>query len=288
MELFEALFKKVLKLCIDKGMVSGKRQAVDSAYIHANASMDSLVEKDVLDDASKYSKELNDNVEDASMCIIPISKKTAKRLFDKSMPVEKRSNKTHSSISDPEARISFRPGKAYRLTYTSQVSVDTSKHVITGIEAVLSDRRDSQFLPNLVKRAVDDLRENGLVVEAILADANYSSMEALKFMHKNRLNAYIPNAGAYKVNRERFEYDRENDRYICHQGKYLPFSYYVTDRIGNRNKMYSSRTGDCRNCPFKPTCIGKSARKVLENGEDRWLFEQMHEKMLSRKSRKMR
>jgi len=90
------------------------------------------------------------------------------------------------------------------------------------------------------------------------------------------------------VNREGFVYDRENDRYQCHQGKYLPFSYYVTDRIGNRNKMYSSRVGDCRDCPFKLTCIGKSSRKVLENGEDRWLFEQMHEKMLSKKGRKMR
>lgn len=288
MELFETLFKQVLKLCIDKGMVSGKRQAVDSAYIHANASMDSLVEREIINDASQYSKELNDNVEDSLMRIVPITKKPAKRPFDKSMPMEKRSNRTHGSISDPEARISFKPGKAYRLTYTSQVSVDTAKHVITGIEAVLSDRRDSQCLPNLVERTVSNLRENGLVVDAILADTNYSSMEALKFMHKNGLDAFIPNAGAYKVNREGFEYDRENDRYQCHQGKYLPFSYYVTDRIGNRNKMYSSRIGDCRDCPFKLTCIGKSSRKVLENGEDRWLFEQMHEKMLSKKGRKMR
>ncbi|WP_131538555.1 transposase [Pedobacter nototheniae] len=183
MELFETLFKQVLKLCIDKGMVSGKRQAVDSAYIHANASMDSLVEREILKDASQYSRELNDNVEESSMRIVPITKKPTKRLFDKSMPMEKRSNKTHGSISDPEARISFKPGKAYRLTYTSQVSVDTAKHVITGIEAVLSDRRDSQCLPNLVERTVSNLKENGLVVDAILADTNYSSMEALKFMH---------------------------------------------------------------------------------------------------------
>jgi len=123
MELFENLFKQVLKLCIDKGMVSGKRQAIDSAYIHANASMDSLVELEILNDASQYSNELNDNVEDTSMSIIPITKKPAKKLFDKSMPLEKRSNKTHGSMSDPEARISFKPGKAYRLTYTSQVGV---------------------------------------------------------------------------------------------------------------------------------------------------------------------
>jgi IS5 family transposase len=40
-EVFKELFRKVLKACIDKGMVSGRRQAVDSALIKANASMDS-------------------------------------------------------------------------------------------------------------------------------------------------------------------------------------------------------------------------------------------------------
>lgn len=64
-----------------------KRQAIDSAYIHANASMDSLVERDILDDVSKYSRELNDNVEDSSMRMVPITKRPVKRPFDKSMPV---------------------------------------------------------------------------------------------------------------------------------------------------------------------------------------------------------
>lgn len=62
---FLQLFREVLKMCIDKGMVSGRRQAVDSAYIKANASLDSLVEKEVLDDAGTYTEELADNEEEA-------------------------------------------------------------------------------------------------------------------------------------------------------------------------------------------------------------------------------
>ena len=38
-EVFLSLFQHVLALCVNKGMVRGKRQAVDSAYIKANASM---------------------------------------------------------------------------------------------------------------------------------------------------------------------------------------------------------------------------------------------------------
>lgn len=56
-------------MCVSKGMVSGKRQAVDSAYIKANASLDSLVEKlvlgeaEILEDGEKFANELNENDE---------------------------------------------------------------------------------------------------------------------------------------------------------------------------------------------------------------------------------
>ncbi len=39
---FEEVFTRILALCVDKGMVSGHTQAIDSAPVKANASMDSL------------------------------------------------------------------------------------------------------------------------------------------------------------------------------------------------------------------------------------------------------
>lgn len=41
-DLFHTLFTHILSLCIDAGMVAGSVQAIDSAYIKANASMSSL------------------------------------------------------------------------------------------------------------------------------------------------------------------------------------------------------------------------------------------------------
>lgn len=63
-EVFMELFRRVLSLCVQKGMVRGKRQAVDSAFIKANASLDSLLEKEVLEDASA----VFDNVEKVGSC----------------------------------------------------------------------------------------------------------------------------------------------------------------------------------------------------------------------------
>ncbi len=41
-DVFKDVFKKVLSLCVHKGMLSGRRQAIDSAYIR-QCSIDSLV-----------------------------------------------------------------------------------------------------------------------------------------------------------------------------------------------------------------------------------------------------
>jgi transposase len=62
-DVFKELFKKVLSLCVNKGMVVGKRQAIDNAYIKANASLDSLLEKEIMNDADDFANELNANDE---------------------------------------------------------------------------------------------------------------------------------------------------------------------------------------------------------------------------------
>jgi len=56
------------------------------------------------------------------------------------------SNKTHYSPTDPNARISVKPGKARKLNYMSHLSVDTAHHVITDIKAYHADKKDNQYL----------------------------------------------------------------------------------------------------------------------------------------------
>jgi hypothetical protein len=62
-EVFKELFLQVLRQCIDKGIVAGKRQAVDSVLVKANASIDSLIEKQIIDDGALYVGELREDDE---------------------------------------------------------------------------------------------------------------------------------------------------------------------------------------------------------------------------------
>ena len=57
--IFEAVFIKVMFMCIDKGMVSGHTQAIDSAPIKANVSMDSLELKVPKEDLESHLKSIH-------------------------------------------------------------------------------------------------------------------------------------------------------------------------------------------------------------------------------------
>ena len=308
-ELFKHLFKEVLKQCIDKGMVAGRRQVMDSVAVKANAGMDSLVEKEILDDSAVYADELeeeekngnDDNNTDNNKTVSTARNKAVqlhhqwKAKAYKDMPHGNKqgrakfvSNHTHYSTTDADARVSVKPGKPRQLNYTAQVSVDTAHHVITQIQTDHADKRDSQCLPSLVKNTISNLTEEGLQVEEIYADAGYSSGEALKALEENNITGYIPNFGQYKPTREGFSYDKEKDRYTCSQGKYLPFKKLITTSLGYKMKVYRSSSKDCGKCALRSVCIGKSDFKKIDDSIDKPYYDRMHARWQTVKREKIR
>src|SRR5215207_3077613 len=308
-DLFKLLFRKVLSQCIDKGMVSGRRQAVDSVPVKANASMNSLQRKQVLKDAEDYASSLSDD--DDAINIdrddtnegqsVSVSKNKSveqhhkwKQKAYKDMPggSDERSkfvsNHTHYSATDPDARVSVKPGKARQLNYHAQVAVDTASHVITNIEAHTADKKDSQCLPSVLTSTINNLKENGLVIEELLCDAGYSSGEALKALEQHNITGYIPNFGQYKALREGFTYHEQGDYYQCSQGAKVEFKkiHYSHDQYGMRH--YRSSSKDCRQCPLKSTCIGKSNEKKIEVTVDKPFYDRMHERLQSSYAKTMK
>jgi len=114
--------------------------------------------------------------------------------------------------------MSVKPGKITRLNYLGQLSVDTSSYVITSIGAFHADKKDCQYLDTILEKIDNNIKEHGLAVEEIIADANYSSSSALESLISRGITGYIPNTGTYKPEREGFTYEKENDRYLCPQG----------------------------------------------------------------------
>ncbi len=297
-EVFLGLFQNVLSQCVAKGMVRGKRQAIDSAFIKANASLDSLLEREVISDAVAYVRELQEQSDGQAPTkndLVKSDSSKPKRTDEPEPPVSARriSNDTHCSTTDPDAAISTKPGKPSQLNYLGQIAVDDAHHVITGAKVDFASMRDSDCLPAILSQTIANLAGNDIRIDQIIADTNYSSGSALRYCEAQHIDAYIPNIGAYQPAREGFLYNREQDQYECQRGHkaILTFRGLSTHKTHTK-RIYRSRQGVCRDCPFLKSCLKSHQYKEIAHSVDKEYYDRMHAKLhrgsTARKMRRIR
>jgi len=288
--MFEEVFNRVLKMCVESGMVAGHTQAIDSAYIKANASLDSLEKKQPKESLEEHiAKTYNENNDEKPRRKAKQDKsnkgqrtiqsdknqlqdlKTHQKWFkDKeggpmgSPDPRARylSNKTHYSPVDPDSRIAVKPGKPRQLCYQGNISVDTASHVITNIQANHSDKKDSRYLVDIVRKTKHRLKNNDLKMKRVLADAGYSNGENYKYLESINVEGFIPLHGQYEGTRKGFVYEPEQDRWRCRNGKYVTFRK-IKYQKGHPEKHYLTTSLDCKGCPYAKECLGKSKEKRI-------------------------
>ena len=278
-EVFLELFRNILNMCVEKGMVSGKTQAIDSAFIKANASMDSLVERELNEKSKQYYKELTENEQDRK---------------EREKTKTRNRNVKHSdlfvSTSDPDARVSQKQGKLPALNHLGIISVDTQSHVICGATADFADKNDSDTTEKIVGQTIENLQGTGLTVDEVLADTGYSSGLSYDYLEKQNITAYIPPIGGYKPEKERLTFNEEENCYTCSQGVKLLFKG-IKQESGRKtfSKEYRSRAADCRNCPLKAQCCKKSRYKEVSHSLSKPYYDKAYKLLNTRKGKqKMR
>ncbi|MDB5235814.1 MAG: hypothetical protein JWR44_2807 [Hymenobacter sp.] len=173
------------------------------------------------------------------------------------------SNKTHYSPTDPDARISVKPGKARALNYLCSLAVDTARGVISHVQADFADSRDSLHLPRLLTGLQRRLHAQELRLHELLADAGYANGTNYAWLEAQQITAWMPVFGKYKPDLDGFTYDRLTDTFTCAEGKTLPFQKYDTNQDGSWHKIYWAACRDCQQCPRKPTCAPRARRKQI-------------------------
>lgn len=294
--LFKEVFEDILRQCINSGLVSGHTQVVDSAPVKANASMDSLelkVPAEELDDhlariryqsapdreknAPKRKAKQNKASEeqqtitatDRELKEISARNKNWQKTQDQRPGAQREgskytSNKTHYSPTDPDARISVKPGKARKLNYLSQLGVDPANHIITHIGADYADKHDSRCLPDIVEELQTRLNKMGLLFTTLLADTGYSSGENYALLEQKGIEAFIPPHGTYKGGPEGFIYQQEGDYWVCRNNQKVTYRKTFIEKKGdNKKKLYLTKPSQCKGCPFKSECIGNSPERRI-------------------------
>ena len=315
--IFEEAFDRVLAMCVEHGMVAGHTQAVDSAYIKANASLDSLEVKKPESSVKEHIdqvKRINDTdsdddnepkrkaKDDHSSQEQRTQQSTKSQLRDidtqqQSFRENKKgplgsdhpkarylSNKTHYSPVDPDARVAVKPGKPRLLYYMSSMSVDTAHHVITHMRANYADRSDSLNTIDLSRQTQRRLRRQGLEMKNLLADAGYSNGENYKYFEHSSITGYMPVHGKYKGGPDDMTYEPEHDRWRCRQGKYAVYKKTAYQK-NHPEHHYRTCRADCKGCPMKETCIGKAHERSIRVTVYKDEYDRALERARSRKGR---
>jgi transposase len=289
-EVFKKLFEQVFEKCMESGMIAGHTQAIDGAFLKANASKDSLEIKQVNKSVDEYLLENikantsprrpakhnradeeqqhmdgNDEEQTRQLKELDTRYQRQEKNYEEMPGSESRgkflSNKTHYSPTDPDARIAVKPGKPRELYYSGQIAVDTAHHVITHAESFTADGKDCRDLITIASQLQSRLHQHGMQIEKLLADAAYSSGQNYEYLEQNNITGYIPLLGGALRGSEGFIYNEENDWYICANNKILKGkSEAVDDGRGHLVKKYYSLQSDCKNCPLRKTCISDKAK----------------------------
>ena len=257
-EVFEQFFQKILEQCVKAGLVKGEKVYMDSTYIQANASLNSIVPRMDAVEPPLSSREYVEKV--FSENPVEEDKKVEAKEIEKEERPKKNlprlSNQTHFSKTDPDCSIVSRPSTqtSLRLAYKEHFTVDEYNRVITAVKVTPGAIGDEDMTLTLIK-------EQPCAVKELCADTSYGTYANYKWLYAQGITptipAFIPGR-VYtpgRLEKTEFIYDSETDTYTCPSGKKLhraknPLSYPTFTK-------YRSQKKDCRQCDLRDRCLMK-------------------------------
>ncbi len=251
-DILRHLFESTVERCMAEGLVGGESFAVDASLIEADANKQRSVPgpewqaTDIAEDAKRSVREYVETLDDALYG--GASEKVPKFV----------------SPSDPAAQwTGAHKGPAF-FAYSTNYLIDTDYAVIMDVEASRAIRPGEV---GAAKKMIERTQERfGILPNSLAADTAYGSARNLAWLvDELKIDPYIPVFDKSKrtdgtFSRSDFAFDKENNIYICPNGKVLK----TTGRVVNVEQyLYRASKLDCDPCPLKQKCCPKGpARKI--------------------------
>ncbi len=191
-EVFLEVFQFVLRIAVDKKLLSGKTVGVDSTTLEANAAMKSIVRRDTGEDWQEYVTRLMRE----EGAIEPEQEPTDEevRRFDKGRKNKKVSNEEWVSQTDAESRIAQLKDGRTHLAYKAEHVVDLESDLVLAAEVRPANHADTQTMADSVLEARINLEQAGspATIEEVAADKGYHAAAMLELCDYLGLRTYIP------------------------------------------------------------------------------------------------
>jgi len=254
-EAFKHFFERIVWQCVEAGVVDGSKLFMDSSLIQADASNDSVVNRESL---KRY---LNQGYRELEA---RLQEQPSEDLLEGAV------NQTHISTTDPEASVVRQGGGKAKLCYKVHRAVDEKEEIITATEVTRGQVNEAHRLPALIEGHSLNTEK---AVETVVADSKYGTVENFLHCHDHKIAAHIPDlkeqqeksgsrAGIF--NEEDFIYDAQTDTYRCPAGQRLELRRHHTQR---QAVEYVCVRKVFRSCPLQDQCTrsrtGRSIKRHL-------------------------
>jgi transposase len=173
------VFRFVLKVADEKGLLKGKTVAVDGTTLEGNAAMKSIVRRDTGEDWQQYVKRLMLEAGEIEEGDEPSAEEIAR--FDRKRTDKKVSNQDWQSETDPDSRIAKMKDGRTHLAYKAEHTIDLDTELILAAEIYPADQGDGETVGPSVSAAQDNLlhAELDANIEEVVADKGYHKNETL-------------------------------------------------------------------------------------------------------------
>jgi transposase len=163
-EAFKTFFERIVWQCVQAGLVDGRKLFMDSSLVQADASNNSVVNKESLKRyLNKSYQILESRLEEqqrSSGC--------------DEQPKSGTANQKYISTTDPDASVTRRGSGKSKLKYQVHRSVDQKREVITATEVTPGEVHESHRLESLIDTHEKNTEKT---VETAVADSKYGSIE---------------------------------------------------------------------------------------------------------------
>jgi transposase len=186
LETHKAVFRWVLKILDEEGLVSGRTVSVDATTLEANAALKSIVRRD---NGQSYNDYLKDLAKAAG-----IENPTREQLARLDRKRKKKgSNQEWMSPSDPDARITKMKDGRTHLAHKAEHAVDLTTGALLALTLQPANEGDTKTIQQTLAEAQAAAREiTPQGVEEVVADKGYHSGAVLKQVHAQEIRSYIP------------------------------------------------------------------------------------------------
>jgi transposase len=186
LETHKAVFRWVLKILIEEGLVQGQTVSIDATTLEANAALKSIVRRD---NGQKYDEYLKQLARAAG-----IDDPTREQLarFDRKRK-KKGSNDEWKHPKDPDARITKMKDGRTHLAHKAEHAVDLSSGAVLAVTVQAASEGDTTTIHRTLEEAQAaalSITDRG--IEEVIADKGYHSGEVLKQLHQQGVRSYIP------------------------------------------------------------------------------------------------